>query len=189
MSKVFYIADLHFGHKNIIRYDNRPFKTIEEMDKALIERWNKAVTNEDTVFILGDISWYDEEKTVEIFEQLNGTKILIKGNHDNIKRSSRLAKCFSSIQDYEEFYYSKKLKVVMSHYPIPFWNGQFRDAVHLYGHIHISHQHNMMESWKKELRQLQDLPCRCCNVGCMMPWMDYTPRTLEELEACGALTN
>ena len=46
----------------------------------------------------------------------------------------------------------------------------------------------MMESWKKELRQLQDIPGRCCNVGCMMPWMDYTPRTLEELEASGALT-
>ena len=58
----------------------------------------------------------------------------------------------------------------------------------LYGHIHNSHQHNMMESWKKELRQLQDIPGRCCNVGCMMPWMDYTPRTIEELEACGALT-
>ena len=66
--KVFYIADLHFGHKNIIRYDNRPFKTVEEMDRALIERWNKAVSKNDTVFILGDISWHDETKTAEIFE-------------------------------------------------------------------------------------------------------------------------
>lgn len=181
MSKNFYIADLHFGHHNIIRYDNRPFKTTEEMDDALIKNWNKAVSNEDCVWILGDISWYDDDKTVQIFKRLNGTKILIKGNHDNIKRNSELAKCFTSIQDYAEFYFDKKNKVVMSHYPILFWNGQFRDSIHLYGHVHNSHQWNMCENWIDEARQLQDIPMRMYNVGCMMEYMDYTPRTLEEI--------
>lgn len=188
MGKVFYIADLHFGHKNIIRYDNRPFSTIEEMDDRLIKNWNEVVGAEDTVFILGDIGWYEDEKLATIFENLKGTKILIKGNHDSIAPESRLARCFQEITDYKEYYLSKKSKVILSHYPIPFWNGQFRDSIHLYGHIHNSYQHNIMESWKKELRQLQDISLRCCNVGCMMPWMDYTPRTLEELEASGALT-
>ena len=181
MSKNFYIADLHFGHKNIIRYDNRPFKTAEEMDNTLIENWNKVVSNEDCVFILGDISWYDDDKTVQIFKQLNGTKVLIKGNHDNIKRNSELAKCFTSIQDYAELYLDKKNKVVMSHYPMLFYNGQFRDSIHLYGHVHNSHQWNMCENWIEETRQLQDIPMRMYNVGCMMRWMDYTPRTLEEI--------
>lgn len=181
MSKDFYISDLHFGHKNIIRYDNRPFKTVEEMDSALIENWNKAVTNEDMVWILGDISWYDDNKTYEIFNQLNGTKVLIRGNHDNIKVGSKSAKCFTSVQDYAELYLDKKNKVVMSHYPMPFWNGQFRDTVHLYGHVHNSHQWNICENWIDELRQLQDIPMRMYNVGCMMPWMDYTPRTLDEI--------
>ena len=181
MSKIFYISDLHFGHKNIIRYDNRPFKTVEEMNNTLINNWNSVVSDEDMVYILGDISWDNEDKTVEIFNQLKGIKVLIKGNHDNIKRGSKLVKCFTSIQDYAELYLDKKNKVVMSHYPILFWNGQFRDTVHLYGHVHNSHQWNMCESWIKEARQLQAIPMRMYNVGCMMPWMNYTPRTLEEI--------
>jgi len=181
MSKTFYIADLHFGHKNIIRYDNRPFATIEEMDNTLIKNWNKVVSNDDFVYILGDISWHDDDKTAQIFKQLHGTKILIRGNHDNIKSGSELAKCFASVQDYAELYLDKKNKVIMSHYPILFWNGQFRDSIHLYGHVHNSHQWNMCESWIEEARQLQDIPMRMYNVGCMMEWMDYTPRTLEEI--------
>ena len=181
MSKNFYISDLHFGHWNIIRYDNRPFKSIEEMDNALIENWNKVVSNKDMVYILGDISWHDENKTVEIFKQLNGIKVLIRGNHDNIKGGSELAKCFTGIQDYAELYLDKKNKVIMSHYPILFWNGQFRNSIHLYGHVHNSHQWNMCESWAEEMRQLQDIPGQMYNVGCMMPWMNYTPRTLDEI--------
>lgn len=181
MSKNFYISDLHFGHWNIVRYDNRPFKSIEEMDNALIENWNKVVSNKDMVYILGDISWHDENKTVEIFKQLNGIKVLIRGNHDNIKGGSELAKCFTSIQDYAELYLDKKNKVIMSHYPILFWNGQFRNSIHLYGHVHNSHQWNMCESWAEEMRQLQDIPGQMYNVGCMMPWMNYTPRTLDEI--------
>lgn len=181
MGKNFYIADLHFGHNNIIKYDNRPFKTVEEMDLTLIANWNKAVSNDDCVYILGDISWHDDDKTAQIFKQLKGAKVLIKGNHDNIKRNSELAKCFTNIQDYTELYLDKKNKIIMSHYPMPFWNGQFRDTVHLYGHIHNSHQWNMCENWIKEVRRLQDIPMRMYNVGCMMKWMDYTPRTLEEI--------
>ena len=181
MSKNFYISDLHFGHWNIVRYDNRPFKSIEEMDNTLIENWNKVVSNEDMVYILGDISWHDENKTAEIFKQLNGIKVLIRGNHDNIRGGSELAKCFTSTQDYAELYLDKKHKIIMSHYPILFWNGQFRNTIHLYGHVHNSHQWNMCESWAEEMRQLQDIPGQMYNVGCMMPWMNYTPRTLDEI--------
>ena len=74
---IYFTSDLHFGHKNIIRFDNRPFTSVEEMDKVLIERWNNKVTDEDTVYILGDISWYDDQKTYEIFSQLRGRKILM----------------------------------------------------------------------------------------------------------------
>ena len=181
MSKTFYIADLHFGHFNIVRYDNRPFKSVEEMDNTLIKNWNRVVSDADFVYILGDISWHDDNKTTEIFKQLKGNKILIKGNHDLIKRNSELAKCFISVQDYCELYLDKQNKVIMSHYPMPFWNGQFRDTVHLYGHVHNSHQWNMCENWIEETRRLQDIPMRMYNVGCMMEWMNYTPRTLDEI--------
>ena len=176
--KKFYISDLHFGHKNIIRYDNRPFTSVKEMDDALIKNWNSVVSDDDKVYILGDIGWYDDVKMGGIFSHLHGNKILIKGNHDRV--SSYLYGFFDKVVDYLEIN-DNGTKVVMSHYPMPFWNGQFRDSVHLYGHVHNSHQQNMMESWRKELRQLQDIPGRMYNVGCMMSYMNYTPRTLYEI--------
>lgn len=178
LSKIFYISDLHFGHSNIIRYDHRPYKNANEMDQDLIKKWNDVVSDEDFVYILGDISWHHEPKTVEIFKQLKGHKILVKGNHDYV--SNVLSQCFNKIVDYLEIN-DNGTKVVMSHYPMPFWNGQFRDTVHLYGHVHNSHQWNICESWAEEARQLQAIPMRMYNVGCMMDWMGYTPRTLKEI--------
>lgn len=178
MNKSFYISDTHFGHKNIIRYDNRPFFSADEMDKVLIDSWNKVVSKDDTVYILGDISWHGEEKTIEIMKSLNGKKVLIRGNHDRV--SIKLSRCFMRVADYAEII-DGTTKVIMSHYPMPFWNGQFRDSVHLYGHIHNSHQWNIMENWMEETRRLQDIPMRAYNVGCMMPYMNYTPRTLNEI--------
>lgn len=176
----YYIADTHFGHKNIIRYDNRPFDSIKEMDETLIERWNKTVSENDVVYILGDLSWYDEDRTLKILDALNGRKVLIKGNHDKV--SVKISSRFFRICDYLEIK-DNNTKVILSHYPMPFWNGQFRDSIHLYGHVHNSHQWNICESLKRELKQLQDIPMRMYNVGCMMKWMDYTPRTLDEILA------
>ena len=178
MSKNFFISDLHFGHFNIIRYDNRPFKTVEEMDSTLIKNWNSVVSNDDFVYILGDFSWYEEFATKDIIKQLNGHKILIKGNHDRETIKSR--PYFDRIVDYLEIN-DNGTKVILSHYPMLFWNNQFHNSVHLYGHVHNSHQWNMVENWTREARQLQALPMRIYNVGCMMPYMDYTPRTLDEI--------
>lgn len=177
--KIFYISDTHFGHAHIIRYDNRPFMNATEMEEAIIERWNEVVSDKDTVYILGDFSWYKEEQTLGILNRLSGKKVLVKGNHDRI--SPKVAKKFVKVCDYLEIKDNGR-KVVMSHYPMPFWNGQFRDSVHLYGHVHNSHQWNVCESLRRELRQLQDIPMRMYNVGCMMEWLNYTPCTLDEIE-------
>lgn len=174
----FYISDTHFGHKNAIRFDNRPFDSVEEMDEALIKRWNEVVGDDDTVYILGDFSWYKEEKTLEILDRLAGHKVLVKGNHDRI--SPKVAKKFDLRNEYLEIKDGDE-RVILCHYPMPFWNGQFKNTIHLYGHVHNSHQHNYCLSIQRELKQLQDIPMRMVNVGCMMEWMDYTPRTLEEI--------
>lgn len=174
----YYISDLHVGHFNVIRFDNRPFQSVDEMDKTIISNWNNVVTEEDTVYILGDVSWYKEQQTIEFLEKLKGKKVLVKGNHDRI--SPRISKCFERICDYLDIA-DNGTRVIMSHYPMPFWNGQFRDSVHLYGHVHNSHQWNIMESWLKEARELQDIPMRAYNVGCMMEYMNYTPQTLEKI--------
>lgn len=178
--KIFYISDTHFGHTHIIRYDNRPFMNATEMEETIIKRWNEIVGDKDTVYILGDFSWYKEAQTLDILNRLTGQKVLIKGNHDRI--SPKVAKKFVKVCDYLEIKDNGR-KVILSHYPMPFWNGQFRDSVHLYGHVHNSHQWNVCESLCRELRHLQDIPMRMYNVGCMMEWINYTPRTLDEIEA------
>lgn len=92
---IYYIADMHFGHENVIRFDNRPFADTEEMDKCMISYWNSRVTNNDTVYILGDIFWGNEKLSIKIINQLKGHKILIKGNHDRVSRQLQQAFCRS----------------------------------------------------------------------------------------------
>lgn len=76
------IGDTHFGDADIIRYERPQFKNVSEMDNFLIEQWNSCVTDDDAVFVLGDFSLHPFEKTQKICDKLNGTTILIKGNHD-----------------------------------------------------------------------------------------------------------
>lgn len=172
----YYISDMHFGHKNIIKYDNRPFNSIEEMESIMIDKWNSIVTEEDTVYVLGDFSWYKEEKTLEILDKLKGKIVLIKGNHDKI--SPKIARKLCGNFDYLEIKDNGN-KVILCHYPMPFWNGQFRDTIHLYGHVHNSNQYNYCLSMRENLKDSQGIPMRMFNVGSMMDYMDYMPRTLE----------
>lgn len=93
---VFFTSDQHFGHTNIIKYCNRPFTSIEEMDQAIIDNWNSVVDNKDFVYIIGDLTMsYKKDKMREIFNQLKGTKALIKGNHDH--KGSIPTECFVDI--------------------------------------------------------------------------------------------
>ena len=85
MPEKFYIADMHYDHKNVLAFDNRPFKTIDDMNAALVERWNAVVHPGDIVYVLGDMFWCGEQKSIPILESLNGTKFLIKGEHYRIK--------------------------------------------------------------------------------------------------------
>lgn len=173
----YYIADMHFGHENVIHFDNRPFANAVEMDKCLISYWNLRVTKNDTVYILGDVFWKDEERSIKIIRQLKGHKILIKGNHDRV--SPQLKEYYDEILDYTEIHDNNHF-VVLSHYPMIFYKNQHRGAVMLYGHVHNSTEWDMIEKWKQE--QLSaGIPCKLINVGCMMSYMNYMPRTLEEI--------
>ena len=83
--RVFAIADTHFSHKNIIDYCKRPFENIEQMNKFMIDTWNKRVGKNDIVLHLGDFGFGTKEQLQEICSQLNGRKVLVKGNHDQRK--------------------------------------------------------------------------------------------------------
>ncbi len=165
---IFVTSDLHFGHKNIIKYENRPYETIEQMDKDLINKWNSVVKENDTIYILGDFSWHKGEQTNEILKQLNGNKILIIGNHDEIfLKDKKFDKTlFEEITIYKQIKYNKKV-FVLFHYPIAEHNGKMNGYIHLYGHIH-----SMNLELEKELGEL------CHNVG--VDRNDYTPVNIEE---------
>ena len=79
---IYYTSDLHFGHANVIKFDERPFADVEEMDRVLIECWNKKVQDDDTVYIVGDICYRSRYTADWYLKQLKGHKILILGNHD-----------------------------------------------------------------------------------------------------------
>lgn len=178
----FFIADLHFGHKNCLAYDNREFPTIEAHDETLIERWNASVGIDDDVWILGDISWYSATKTIEILKRLNGTKHLCIGNHDKkLLRNKDVRDQFAEIVSYKEIQLDEGRGIVLCHYPIPCYNQHYYGWYHLYGHVHTSFEWNMMKQVQYEMRNLYDKPSNMFNVGCMVSGMDYTPRTLEEI--------
>jgi len=117
----FYTSDQHFFHTNIIKYCNRPFSSSEEMNRALINNWNKKVTDKDNVYILGDLSWGTVEQTISILQQLKGNKFFIKGNHDKIIRDRDIVNKFGWIRDYAMIKDDNQ-KVVLFHYPIAVWD-------------------------------------------------------------------
>lgn len=181
MGKKFYIADWHYGHENIIAFDNRPFKSLKEMNQALVDRWNKAVLPGDLVYVLGDMFWCPMQQSIPILGSLNGQKILIKGNHDRCN-DGRFQKMFAKVTDYLEVDDNGR-KVVLCHYPIPCFKNHFYGWYHLYGHVHNSFENHMMEHDKYLMKELYGHECRMFNVGAMMPWMNYTPKTLDEILA------
>ena len=178
----FYIADLHFGHEKCMKdYDRRPFTDIAAHDEELIRRWNSAVSQKDEVWILGDVSWHKADDTAAILERLNGRKYLITGNHDaTLIRSAKTKGFFEEITPYKELHIRKGLRVVLCHYPIPCFNGHFSGWIHLYGHVHMTPEWDMTEESRRQFER-EGHACNMINVGCMLPYMDYTPRTLDEI--------
>lgn len=174
----YYISDLHFSHSNILAYDNRPYFTTDEMNTALIDNWNIRVGNNDNVYILGDMFWKNES-AIEILEELKGNKYLILGNHDRL--SSEMKKRFVWVKEYAEIKDNSR-HVIMSHYPIPFFKNMTREDYYmLYGHVHKSWDYNMIQTLKKQIESLYQVPCKMYTVGCMVEYMNYTPRTLDEI--------
>lgn len=179
MPEKFYISDWHYGHKNCLAFDNRPFTTIEQMNTALVGRWNSVVKPVDSVYVLGDMFWCNADTAIPILNSLAGEIFLVKGNHDRC-HIKRFVDQFVKVSEYMEIE-DKDRKVVLCHYPIPCFKNHFYGWYHLYGHVHNSFEYNMMEHTKFLMKELYDRQCNMFNVGAMMPWMDYTPRTLNEI--------
>lgn len=162
--KGFYvISDLHFSHKNIIKYCNRPFSSANEMNRVLFENWNKVVKPEDDIFFLGDFmmggSTYKEKHFNNVYNSLNGNKTFIQGNHDS--PSEHFVKENMVIIEYDN------KEIILTHRPLPNWELISEDnstpSFHLFGHIHQK-QINVKNSY-----------------NCSVEVNDYKPIHIDEI--------
>lgn len=141
---IFFTSDTHFGHGNIIRYCNRPFRTSEEMDETLFANWQAVVRPQDTVYHLGDVAFGNREQvfaTMERFRRLPGRKFLVPGNHDH-RYPELIALGFAEVLPplvsvaANSGAAGGNARLVLCHYPLQTWDGVFRGARQLYGHVH-----------------------------------------------------
>jgi len=132
-------SDLHIFHGNIIRYCNRNYASVNEMNEALIKNWNAVVSPEDIVWNLGDFAFCSYDQFIKLLSRLNGKINVILGNHDKVivKNKDRLLSShrLESIQHYAEIYYEKQL-FILFHYAMRIWNHRHHGSILLYGHSH-----------------------------------------------------
>ncbi len=193
---IYYIADCHFFHEALnTKMDNRGFSSVEEMNEYMIKKWNDKVTRADTVIVLGDLSLGKVTETNELLGRLKGKLCLIRGNHDKfVDAAGADLSRFEWIDGYREITDSQR-KVVLCHYPILFYNGQYRlkkngepKTYMLYGHVHETRDEDLMKKFIDQVREtaytpihsehLSSIPCNMINCFCKRS--DYEPLTLSE---------
>lgn len=136
----FFTSDLHFDHKNIIKYCNRPFESVEEMNETIISNFNKTVRSKDTCYILGDIMMYNTEHARECLSRLHGNIYLVRGNHDPEWQDDGTV--FGWIKDYFKLRWDHQ-KFILCHYPFISWDGMEKGSYHLHGHQHNKPDYNI----------------------------------------------
>lgn len=158
----FYTSDTHFGHPNIIKYTNRPFKDVRDMEDAMVSKWNAVVKPGDSVFHLGDFGFSASgEEITRILSRLNGQKFLICGNHDDGK--VRKATGWSGVFDYRKVRDGED-RVMCFHYAMRVWDKSHHGSLHLYGHSHGT------------------LPGTSQSTDVGVDCWDYTPVTLDQIK-------
>ena len=171
---IYLISDTHFNHKNIIKYENRPFADIAEMNACLIENWNRTVTDDDTVIHLGDVALGTESQLKEIIPQLKGHKILIRGNHDGKSHQFYKDCGFETIYPQLMLLVDNR-KIFISHRPEnrPSDGGKY--DLHFFGHVHTK----------------ENYPNYCRNGACLcVERWGYRPVSLDALlELCEQSTD
>ena len=142
---LYFTADTHFYHENIIKYCNRPFKNVEEMNETIIANWNSVVRPQDHVYVIGDFIFgggkKQTERLVDIVKALNGYIFLVKGSHDKLDsyNPSLLGKHASRFHIFKDSIITISIKnqdIVLCHYAMRVWPKSHYGAWHLFGHSH-----------------------------------------------------
>lgn len=146
MGKIYITSDLHFGHDKDFLYKPRGFNCIEDHDEAIINNWNSCVTDEDDVFVLGDLMLGDNEHGIECINRLNGKIHIITGNHDTDNRLAVYRSLLGKKNIYSVYQLAKRVKYrkynfYLSHYPTLIGNYDIDKplrarVINLCGHTH-----------------------------------------------------
>ncbi len=131
---VYFTSDQHFGHAAARSFYGRPFSSITEMDRVMIDRWNAVVKPGDELWHLGDFAVRQSaERVASLLKMLNGRKHLVTGNNDD----SAVTKCdgWQSVQPYAEVTVDRQ-KLVLCHYPFRTWRDMGKGVINLHGHSH-----------------------------------------------------
>ncbi|MGO7353852.1 hypothetical protein ACCS66_03850 [Rhizobium ruizarguesonis] len=166
-----FTADTHFGHALMLK--DRPFASVAEMDRTLIDLWNSTVGKADIVYHLGDFAFGlgDAGRVQSIFRQLNGRKLLVLGNHD-VRNDGSIHPTLAALDwaaaptHYMEAR-DEGERVILAHYAQRVWNASHHGSYHFYGH-----SHGRLEAYG-----------RSRDVGVDMPDCGFAPRTFKQLTA------
>ena len=132
----FFTSDTHFNHANIIKFCNRPFKDVEQMNDVMIANWNGVIGKDDTVFHLGDFCLGGAAEWTKILDRLNGKIYLIMGNHDLKNIRQGFISRFEHVAMQMRIEIGKK-RIYLCHYPFLCFEGSYKDDVwQLFGHVH-----------------------------------------------------
>lgn len=144
--KIFFTSDTHFNHDRCIKYDNRPFATIEDMNETIIENWNNVVKKGDHIYHLGDVAFGRPFECRNILDRLNGKIYLVKGNHEKTSLDKLNIDRFEWVKDYYQLKINN-IFMVLCHYPFANWNRSHYGSVNLHGHNHGTYTdiHNQLD--------------------------------------------
>ena len=163
---IFYTADLHLGSEDVIEKAKRHFASPQEMDEAIVRRWNAAVSEQDTVYLVGDVGNHDAPIPEQALRRLRGHKHLIRGNHDAcIEDQEKLLDYFESVTDFLEID-DGAYHITLCHYPLVYMQAGYM----VHGHLH--------NAQGRAYQLLKQLP-RTLNAG--VDVNDFRPVTLAQL--------
>lgn len=182
--KKFYIADVHFGHNNILFFDKRPWHDLAHMERDMISAWNTKVREYDEVYILGDLILGNADEWRRIVPNLHGKKFLITGNHDLRQIPGDVCRMFVKVSPYYETH-DGIYHIVMSHYPMIAYEHDVHSGVlMLYGHVHNTEEFKALKkavAVYKEQCEKKMYPYQGNLFNCWCGFYDYAPATLEEI--------
>lgn len=178
---IFFTSDLHFNHTNILKYcsDSRPFSSVDEMNEAIINNWNSVVGQDDIVYVLGDFGFGSYNELQKLFDRLNGTKHLIRGNHD---KDTVKIKGWASITDYHGAklisitHDNVKHLVILSHFAYAVWDQSHNGSINLYGHSHGKAPNKLIPNTQQCDVGVDSWNCTPCNFSQIIERMNTYPK-------------